>query len=184
MASMASALRQKFNSLSFGLRGYDTWLSLCKMQTPDGSWRSMRDPLRWRPVLNLVEEAVQRRSKKTWVQRQTRASRATSRTQPFHNDLPMEIKYMIVENMDMDDAAKLVQAFCWFIPASYWQAQLASYVLTELQGIASDQLDWLYLVSGMARLNRSPEFWNRRRTIGILKETTEIFWQLTQNNKA
>lgn len=91
---------------------------------------------------------------------------------------------MIVENMDMDDAAKLVKAFCWFIPDSYWQAQLASYVLTELQGIASDQLDWLYLVSGMARLNRSPEFWNRRRTIEILKETTEIFWQLTQNNKA
>ncbi|KAJ9308512.1 hypothetical protein DTO217A2_2005 [Paecilomyces variotii] len=181
LPSLVSALRQKFKSLSFGLDGYTTSLSGCSMCVHPLRNRSyMRDPLRLRSVQKLIAEAIRRRSAKSLKPKEV--TRATVRPRSFRDDLPMEIKYLIIENTREIDTANLIAAFDWFIPDSYWVARLPFDLIPELQQIPLDQLDMSYLGAGIAYLlARTPDMRNRARTVGILKETTQMFWKIIED---
>lgn len=178
LEKLVLALKVKFHNYSFGLDGYNVYLSECATRRQDCTkkWAVMRDPAISIRVRDILKTAVQRRSAHMTRGRQRSGYQTPAGVNGLRVCIPVEIQYMIFEYAKVQDAFNALEAFNWPVLDSYWIERTPTDLVFELQEVPSDQLDWAYVCAKIADLlELTSDLVNRQRTIGILREIKKIF---------
>ncbi|RJE25363.1 hypothetical protein PHISCL_02326 [Aspergillus sclerotialis] len=133
------------------------------------------DPVYIPGLQEILDESVKRRSRPT----RTRITRQLPKipfrifTQRF--SLPVEILYMILDRLKLDDVVNCVVAFAEELSGQYWRQRFADFIF-EVNEIDPEQIDWVYLLSTL---------WQRGlyKPGGALHTRREIFQRLKSINE-
>ncbi|KAL1964720.1 hypothetical protein VTN77DRAFT_6746 [Rasamsonia byssochlamydoides] len=163
-----------------------------------------RDPIRIPAIENLLKTATIIRKKPRRLPRRhhrpgnsTRQEDSTLRRGPFGTDLPLDIQYLVLDQLDGRDIAALHAAFTgrfkWRVSDLYWSRRAPRALIYEIQDLLDNppdnsnnksadidiEIDWEYLCLHAEELVRTSEdVRNRQRLMRMIESTQKVFHQM------
>lgn len=141
---------------------------------------SLRDPYKGSDIRKLISNCVLTRAREG-MKRKTRrwCSKPSSSAYRDPLGLPLDVEFLILDNLDYKDIRSVLLAFGWQIPDSYWRTRYPRDIIHELEEMrvsSSTEIDWKSLcLTTEEMLETVPELQNRQRIFRILRGTKELF---------
>ncbi|OJI84654.1 hypothetical protein ASPTUDRAFT_28390 [Aspergillus tubingensis CBS 134.48] len=123
-----------------------------------------RDPIGMTSVRRFVTRC---RSRAT---RMSKVSHTSCSTDSWLIRLPLELQYMIMDNLEFDDVGSVLKGIQWSVDNGYWKRRLNLDLFSEIRGILHEDLDWRWLCLKLEVLEHSQAGTDRKRFYEILKE--------------
>lgn len=99
------------------------------------------------------------------------------------HDIPLEIKYMILNYVHYGDVNNLLCAFQWHIPDQYWRSRFPADIIYEVDE-SYEAEDWRFLCVKAERLMESWKgLLNHSRILGVLNGAKEIYDEILAAEK-
>lgn len=165
--------------LVLGLKEY--WSMMATERTDEvypsisGAPAKPPDPVYIPALKKLLEESVQRQSKKT--RRMTRSGSKIApqaRVLTGRYRLPAEILHMILDYLKLEEIGKCVNALEEELSGAFWAKRFPSHIHFEVGEIDPEEIDWGYLITGMYESGLHEQLVYRETIFQRLKVVAEL----------
>lgn len=139
-----------------------------------------QDPLHIPSISRLIE-----RSKLNSLSRRDDQSKATRWVRTTLSSLPLEVVYVILDNLDFEELGQLRIATSLPVGENYWRGRLPRAIIFEFENILDESgIRWDHLTLEAEQLMAfCPALVNRQRCLTGLHKARGIFWAKLNNQE-
>lgn len=150
----------------------------------DAKTFALRDPIHIPAIRDLIQKSTKRpvrartkRKTRSWYSHPLIIEPLESSLSSF--DLPLDIKYIILDLLNHADIRNALVALGWRIPDQYWRRRFPKDIIWEIEELTAPSTDvvWEYLCLEAELLLESLHgLMNRQRIIQVLRGTKSLFF--------